>query len=94
MLQCFHSQHTAIRSQLSALSTITLDMPTHSPGGLRHPTLLATCCPSPYLYLLEEDHPATTSVTTPGLIRIQKRPRKSMDPYEPWDSPVWVSQAW
>ncbi|MPC55155.1 hypothetical protein E2C01_049086 [Portunus trituberculatus] len=52
-----------VRHQLlSALAIITLDMPTHPPGGLRCPPLLATCCPSPYLCLLEEDQPATTSV--------------------------------
>ncbi|MPC85695.1 hypothetical protein E2C01_080479 [Portunus trituberculatus] len=42
LLQCprFHSQHTALRSRLSALAIMTLDMPTHPPGGLRHPHLL------------------------------------------------------
>ncbi|MPC62656.1 hypothetical protein E2C01_056745 [Portunus trituberculatus] len=66
LLQCprFHSQHTALcsRSQLSVLAIITLDTPTHPPGGLRRPPLLATCCPSPYLCLLGEDQPTTTPV--------------------------------
>ncbi|MPC13552.1 hypothetical protein E2C01_006290 [Portunus trituberculatus] len=64
LLQCprFLSQHTALRSWLSALAIITLDMHTHPPGSLRRPPLLATCCPSPYLCLLEEDQPATTPV--------------------------------
>ncbi|MPC74731.1 hypothetical protein E2C01_069105 [Portunus trituberculatus] len=52
--------------------------PAHPLGGLRGPPFLATCCPSPYLSLLEEDRPATTPVIPtqdyPGLIRIQKRP--------------------
>ncbi|MPC60378.1 hypothetical protein E2C01_054422 [Portunus trituberculatus] len=34
----------------------------HLLGGLRRPPLLATCCPSPYSCLLEEDRPATTPV--------------------------------
>ncbi|MPC95220.1 hypothetical protein E2C01_090421 [Portunus trituberculatus] len=64
LLQCprFHSQHTALRSQLSALAIITLDITTHPPGILRRPPLLTTCCPSPYLCLLEEDQLATMSV--------------------------------
>ncbi|MPD05934.1 hypothetical protein E2C01_101706 [Portunus trituberculatus] len=64
LLQCphLHSQHTALRSRLSALAITTLGMPTRPPGGLRHPPLLATCCPPPYLCLLEEDRPATTPV--------------------------------
>ncbi|MPC96982.1 hypothetical protein E2C01_092267 [Portunus trituberculatus] len=36
---------------------------------------------------------ASVLAPTPGLIRIQKSPRRSMDPYEPWSSPVWVSRA-
>ncbi|MPC72725.1 hypothetical protein E2C01_067037 [Portunus trituberculatus] len=77
LLQCprFHSQHTALRSRLSALAIITLDMPTHPPGGLSSPPLLATCCPSPYLCLLEDDRPATTPV-----IPRQDYPRAHKDP--------------
>ncbi|MPC82127.1 hypothetical protein E2C01_076773 [Portunus trituberculatus] len=57
LLQCprFHSQHTALRSWLSTLAIITHTRPAHPPGSLRRPPLLATCCSSPYLYLLEED---------------------------------------
>ncbi|MPC45597.1 hypothetical protein E2C01_039301 [Portunus trituberculatus] len=51
--------------------------PAHPPGGLRHPPLLATCCPSPYLCLLEEDQPATTPV-----IPTQDYPRGHKDPKE------------
>ncbi|MPC54753.1 hypothetical protein E2C01_048678 [Portunus trituberculatus] len=36
--------------------------PAHPPGNLRRPPHLATCCPSLYLCLLEEDRPATTPV--------------------------------
>ncbi|MPC85694.1 hypothetical protein E2C01_080478 [Portunus trituberculatus] len=50
-------------------------MPTHPPGGLRRPPLLATCCPSPYLCLLEEDRPATTPV-----IPTQDYPRAHKNP--------------
>ncbi|MPC39852.1 hypothetical protein E2C01_033402 [Portunus trituberculatus] len=40
--------------------------PTNPPGGLRRPcpSLTVTCCPSPYLCLLEEDRPATMPVIT------------------------------
>ncbi|MPC17180.1 hypothetical protein E2C01_010028 [Portunus trituberculatus] len=36
----------------------------HPPGSLRgpYPPLTATCCPSPYLGLLEEDRPTSTPV--------------------------------
>ncbi|MPD03304.1 hypothetical protein E2C01_098936 [Portunus trituberculatus] len=77
LLQCprFYSQHTALRSWLSALAIITLDIPTHPPGGLRRPPLLVTCCPSPYLNLLEEDRPATTLVIpTQDYTRAHKDP--------------------
>ncbi|MPD04394.1 hypothetical protein E2C01_100079 [Portunus trituberculatus] len=51
-------------------------MPTHPPGGLRHPPLLATCCPSPYLCLLEDDQPATTPVIpTQDYLRVHKDPQ-------------------
>ncbi|MPC31883.1 hypothetical protein E2C01_025183 [Portunus trituberculatus] len=78
LLQCprFLSQHIALHSRLSALAIIiTLDMPTHSPCGLRRPPLLATYCPSPYLFLLEEDRPATMPV-----IPAQDYPRAHKDP--------------
>ncbi|MPC13551.1 hypothetical protein E2C01_006289 [Portunus trituberculatus] len=67
LLQCprFHSQHTALLSRFSTLAITTLDLP----------TLLATCCPSPYLCLLEEDRPATTPV-----IPSQDYPRAHKDP--------------
>ncbi|MPC95219.1 hypothetical protein E2C01_090420 [Portunus trituberculatus] len=39
--------------------------------------ILATCCPSPYLCLLEEDRPATTPV-----IPTQDYPRAYKDPKE------------
>ncbi|MPC83681.1 hypothetical protein E2C01_078396 [Portunus trituberculatus] len=73
LLQCprFHSQHTALR----ILAITTLDLPTHPPGGLRCPPLLATCCPSPCLCLLEEDRPATTPV-----IPTQDYPRRGSWP--------------
>ncbi|MPC91558.1 hypothetical protein E2C01_086604 [Portunus trituberculatus] len=51
--------------------------PAHFPGGLRGPSLLATCCPSPYLCLLEEDRPATTPV-----IPTQDYPRAHKDSKE------------
>ncbi|MPD06367.1 hypothetical protein E2C01_102175 [Portunus trituberculatus] len=68
-------------------------MPTHPPGGLsRRPPLLATCCPLPYLCLLEEDRPAITPVIPtedyPGFIRIHRSSRPPLDPYEPWDRVV------
>ncbi|MPC25412.1 hypothetical protein E2C01_018523 [Portunus trituberculatus] len=77
LLQClrFHSQHTALRSRLSGLAIIILDMPIHPPGGLRRPPLLATCCSLPYLCLLEEDRPTTTPV-----IPTQDYPRAHKDP--------------
>ncbi|MPC76863.1 hypothetical protein E2C01_071297 [Portunus trituberculatus] len=80
LLQCprFHSPHTALRSRLSALSIITLDIPTHPPHGLRRPPLLATCCPSPYLCLLEEDR----SATMPVIPTLQDYPRAHKDPKE------------
>ncbi|MPC99103.1 hypothetical protein E2C01_094499 [Portunus trituberculatus] len=49
--------------------------PAHPPGGLWRPPLLGTCCPSPYLCLLEEDRPATTPVIT-----TQEYPRAHKDP--------------
>ncbi|MPC44114.1 hypothetical protein E2C01_037778 [Portunus trituberculatus] len=49
--------------------------PAHPLGGLRHPPFLATCCPSPYLCLIEEDRPATTPV-----ILTQEYPRTHKDP--------------
>ncbi|MPC99619.1 hypothetical protein E2C01_095046 [Portunus trituberculatus] len=49
--------------------------PAHPLGGLRRPPLLTTCCPSPYLCLLEEDRPATTPV-----IPTQDYPRAHKDP--------------
>ncbi|MPC93991.1 hypothetical protein E2C01_089141 [Portunus trituberculatus] len=78
LLQCprFHSQHTALCSRLSALAIITLNMPTHLLGSLRRPPLLATCCPSPYLCLLEEDRPATT----PVILTQDYRARAHKDP--------------
>ncbi|MPC80798.1 hypothetical protein E2C01_075391 [Portunus trituberculatus] len=51
--------------------------PAYPPGGLRRPTLLATCCPSPYLCLLEEERPATSPV-----IPTQDYPRAHKDPKE------------
>ncbi|MPC85298.1 hypothetical protein E2C01_080067 [Portunus trituberculatus] len=71
----FHSQHSALRFWLSAPAIITLDVPTHPPGGLRRPPFLATCCPSPYLCLLKEDRPATMPV-----IPTQDYPRDHKDP--------------
>ncbi|MPD00833.1 hypothetical protein E2C01_096334 [Portunus trituberculatus] len=51
------------RSMLTALCPGHHNIrPAHPPGGLRRPPLLATCCPSPYLCLLEEDQPSTTPV--------------------------------
>ncbi|MPC97067.1 hypothetical protein E2C01_092356 [Portunus trituberculatus] len=47
----------------------------HPLGGLRRPPFLATCCPSPYLCLLEEERPATTPV-----ILTQEYPRTHKDP--------------
>ncbi|MPC32428.1 hypothetical protein E2C01_025738 [Portunus trituberculatus] len=75
LLQCSRllSQHSALRSQLSALAITTQSA--NPPGGLRRPPLLATCCPSPYLWLLEEDRPATTPV-----IPTQDYPRAHKDP--------------
>ncbi|MPC43962.1 hypothetical protein E2C01_037621 [Portunus trituberculatus] len=77
LLQCprFHSQllntlHYA--SRLSALAITTLGRPS---GGLRCPPVLATCCPSPYLCLLEEDRPATTP-----MIPTQDYPRAHKNP--------------
>ncbi|MPC91557.1 hypothetical protein E2C01_086602 [Portunus trituberculatus] len=49
--------------------------PAHPPGDLRRTPLLATCCPSPYLYLLEDDRPATMLV-----IPTQDYPRAHKDP--------------
>ncbi|MPC81151.1 hypothetical protein E2C01_075755 [Portunus trituberculatus] len=79
LLQCsrFHSQHTALRSELSVLAITTLDVPTHPPGGLRRPPFQATWCPLPYLCLLEENRPATTPV-----IPTQDYPRAHKDPKE------------
>ncbi|MPC33587.1 hypothetical protein E2C01_026942 [Portunus trituberculatus] len=80
LLQCprFQSQHTELRSWLSALAIITLDMPTHPHGGLRLPPLLATCCPLPYLCLLEEDWPATMPVIpTQDYSRAHKDPKEA-----------------
>ncbi|MPC90329.1 hypothetical protein E2C01_085306 [Portunus trituberculatus] len=49
--------------------------PAHPPGGLRRPPFLATCCPLPYLCLLEEDQPATTPVIlTQEYLRTHKDP--------------------
>ncbi|MPC82128.1 hypothetical protein E2C01_076774 [Portunus trituberculatus] len=78
-ISCFNA-HASILNILhyaTGLAITTLDMPTHPPGGLRHPPFLAiiTCCPSPYLCLLEEDWPATTPV-----ISIQDYPRVHKDP--------------
>ncbi|MPC92063.1 hypothetical protein E2C01_087135 [Portunus trituberculatus] len=63
LLQCprFHSQHAALRI-LALCPGHHNTRPAHLPGCLRLPPLLATCCPSPYLCLLEEDRPATTPV--------------------------------
>ncbi|MPC64484.1 hypothetical protein E2C01_058601 [Portunus trituberculatus] len=47
----------------------------HPPGGLRRPPVPATCCPKPYLFLLEEDRPATTPV-----IPTQDYPRAHKEP--------------
>ncbi|MPC65292.1 hypothetical protein E2C01_059425 [Portunus trituberculatus] len=49
--------------------------PDHHSGGLRHPSLLATYCPSPYLCLLEEDWSATTP-----MIPTQDYPGAHKDP--------------
>ncbi|MPC97824.1 hypothetical protein E2C01_093160 [Portunus trituberculatus] len=49
--------------------------PAHPPGGLRRPLILVTCCPSPYLCLLEIDRPSTTPV-----IPTQDYPRAHKDP--------------
>ncbi|MPC31884.1 hypothetical protein E2C01_025184 [Portunus trituberculatus] len=94
LLQCphFHSQHTALRSRLSALAITALDLPTLLAASGIHlswqPAVLRLTCP-----ILRKTGQLPHR-TTPGLIRIQKRPRRSMDPYEPWGSPVLVSQAW
>ncbi|MPD05333.1 hypothetical protein E2C01_101072 [Portunus trituberculatus] len=83
-LQCprFHSQHTALRSRLSALAITTLDLPSLLAGGLRHPPLLATCCPLPYLCLLEEDRPATTpEISTQNYPSAHKDPKQATEIY-------------
>ncbi|MPC76415.1 hypothetical protein E2C01_070825 [Portunus trituberculatus] len=56
------SQHTALRSRLCPGHHNT--QPALPPGSLRRPPLLATCCPSPYLCLFEEDRPATNACDT------------------------------
>ncbi|MPC99686.1 hypothetical protein E2C01_095114 [Portunus trituberculatus] len=73
LLQCprFHSQHSALRSRLSALAITTLDLPTIlAASGVR-----PFCCPSPYLCRLEEERPATTPVIpTHDYPRVHKDP--------------------
>ncbi|MPC81011.1 hypothetical protein E2C01_075611 [Portunus trituberculatus] len=78
LIQCprFHSQHTSLCSPALRPGHHNT-LPAHPPGGFRRPPLLATCCPSPYLCLLEEDWPATTPV-----ISTQDYPRAYKDPKE------------
>ncbi|MPD00190.1 hypothetical protein E2C01_095648 [Portunus trituberculatus] len=77
---CFNAHASTLNtlhyaSRLSTLAITTLNLPTHPPGGLRHPSLLATCYASPYLCLLEEDRPATTPVIpTQDYHRAHKNP--------------------
>ncbi|MPC74952.1 hypothetical protein E2C01_069335 [Portunus trituberculatus] len=88
---------SCFNAHASTLNILHNTRPAHLPGSLRRLPFLATCCHLPYLCLLEEDWPATTPVIPthdyPGLIRTEKRPRISMDPYEPLGSPVCVSQV-
>ncbi|MPC18593.1 hypothetical protein E2C01_011481 [Portunus trituberculatus] len=77
LLQCprFHSTYC---TTLPALRPGHLNTrPAHPPGGLRHPPLLAACCPSPYLCLLEQGRLATRPVIT-----TQDYPRAHKDPKE------------
>ncbi|MPC57941.1 hypothetical protein E2C01_051933 [Portunus trituberculatus] len=75
LLQCprYHSTYCTTLSALCPGHHNT--RPAYPPGGLRRPPLLATCCPLPYLCLLEEDWPATTPV-----IPTQDYPRAHKDP--------------
>ncbi|MPC45214.1 hypothetical protein E2C01_038906 [Portunus trituberculatus] len=48
-ISCFSAHASTLNtvhytSRLSTLAITTLDLPTHPPGGLRRPPLLATCC--------------------------------------------------
>ncbi|MPC83898.1 hypothetical protein E2C01_078619 [Portunus trituberculatus] len=58
--------------------------PAHPPGSFRCPPLPATCCPLPYLCLIEEDRPATMPVIpTEDYPRAHKDPKvKAMKIYE------------
>ncbi|MPC53977.1 hypothetical protein E2C01_047882 [Portunus trituberculatus] len=70
---CLHSHHCTTLLALRPGQHNT--QPAHPPGGLRRPSLPATCCPKPYLCLLEEDWPATMPV-----IPTQDYPRAHKDP--------------
>ncbi|MPC85344.1 hypothetical protein E2C01_080114 [Portunus trituberculatus] len=76
LLQCprLFSQHTALRSWLSALAITILDLSTLLAASGVHLSL-ATCCPTPYFCLLEEDRPATMPV-----IPTQEYPRTHKNP--------------
>ncbi|MPD04624.1 hypothetical protein E2C01_100321 [Portunus trituberculatus] len=80
-ISCFNAHGSALNilhyAPGSAVTITTLNLPTHYHGGLRYPSLLVTCCPSPFLCLLEEDRPATTP-----LIPTQDYPKAHKDPKE------------
>ncbi|MPC83522.1 hypothetical protein E2C01_078234 [Portunus trituberculatus] len=66
---------------LSTLAITTLDLPILLTTSGVHP-LLATCCPLPYLCLLEEDRPATTPVIpTQDYSRAHKDPKEATKIY-------------